>query len=113
MLDTHAVDPFAHRRRVLKASGEMSGDRQRRALRARAATVDNDQGSCVEPLDDGDRRVLFRALPPGYRRWILRGRGPERRGRRTVRPQPAREAWSTGAEVAGAPVADAPFTPVC
>ena len=28
---------------------------------------------------------------------------PERRGRRTVRPKPVREAWSTGAEVAGAP----------
>ena len=28
---------------------------------------------------------------------------PERRGGRTVRPQLAREAWSTGAEVAGAP----------
>ena len=28
---------------------------------------------------------------------------PEHRGRRTVRPQPVREAWSTGAEVAGAP----------
>ena len=27
----------------------------------------------------------------------------ERHGRRTVRPQPVREAWSTGAEVAGAP----------
>ena len=47
----------------------------------------NDPGSCVEPLDDGDRRVLFRALPPGYRRWILRGRGPELRGRRAVRPR--------------------------
>ena len=28
---------------------------------------------------------------------------PARRGRHTVRPQPVREAWSTGAEVAGAP----------
>ena len=28
---------------------------------------------------------------------------PEHRGRRTVRPQPVREAWSTGAEVAEAP----------
>ena len=33
------------------------------------------------------------------------------RGFRTVRPQPVREAWSTGAEVAGAPVADAPSAP--
>ena len=32
------------------------------------------------------------------------------RGRRAVRPQPVREAWSTGAEVAGAPVA-APSAP--
>ena len=34
------------------------------------------------------------------------------RGFRAVRPQPVREAWSTGAEVAGAPVADAPSAPV-
>ena len=44
------------------------------------------------------------ALPDawaGQARTILHGRGGN--GRRTVRPQPVREAWSTGAEVAGAP----------
>ena len=33
-------------------------------------------------------------------------------GGRTVRPQPVWEAWSTGAEVAGAPLADARSTRV-
>ena len=33
---------------------------------------------------------------------MVPGRWAERRGGRTVRPQLAREAWSTGAEVAGA-----------
>ena len=98
--------PPLNRRRPLRAPPQYGarGCRGRGAVPAPSGRQAVPRAPCGRPTaattpasERGTRDVLVRALHGT----AALGRGRNARGRRTVRPQPVREAWSTGAEVAG------------
>ena len=95
VLEPAAVEPGVEAAEGGRGRAQRVGSGRGHPFFTTAPSADTRPGSTSSAADDvAACGSVWRTSAPEARRW---------RGRRAVRPQLAREAWSTGAEVAGAP----------